>query len=344
MARQSFRANRGDRSFQHDLPASADDLPETASINLDDKDPNNIHVVEIDDTPEADRGRPTEVDAPLDLQEADLRNMSATTQKRINRLKFETETQRRGREQAERERDAALQMARDQNAEIARLRMITESGNTALATSMRTERESRIAGATQRLTQAYAEGNSEAIAKATAEISQANAELVAINTRATAAPAPQQQVQQQPPQPQRPNIAPRAQAWVERNRWFRVDGGDPKSAKALSIHYDLVNRGVSPDSETYTRELDKRLKAVYPEHEPYDFPSDDGDRQAGSTPRRTNTVAEGGREDGARVPSNPRTVELTRSELSIAKRLGVTPQAYAAQKLRREQSDRSGAR
>lgn len=341
MARGAFNPSRADRGRMQELPPSADDLPETVSVNLDDKDPDKFEIVEVDDTPEADRGRPTEVDQSLADQEADLRGLSQKTQKRIERLRFETHTERRGREAAERERDAAVKLAQDQNAEIARLRMVAESGNTALVGSMKAERESRIADATRRLEQAYAEGNGPAQAKATADLGMAQAELVAITTR-TPAPQQQQPVPQQvqpAPQQQQPVIAPRALAWVQKNTWFDSRGVDPKSQDALDIHETLMRRGVDPNSETYTGELDRRLKALYPEHVPLE---NGGDRQAGSTPRRANVVAEGGRETDTR-PANPRTVELTRSELSIAKRLGVSPQAYAAQKLKREQANRSGA-
>lgn len=346
MAKHSFEPSRGDRVHMQQLPESAEDLPDRVSVDLDDKDPNNFEVVEIDDTPEDDRGRPTELDgASLADQELDLRNLSAKTQKRIERLRFETHTERRGREAAERERDAAVQLAKSQGEELARMRLVAESGNTALVNSMRGEREARIADATRRLTQAHGDGDGAAIAKATADLSQANAELVAINTRAPAQqPANPQQAAPQQPQPAQPqprsNIAPRAQSWVERNRnWFRVDGSDPKSALALSAHYALTAQNVDPNSETYTRELDKRIKAVYPEHEPFDYPSGDGDGAGRSTPRRTNVVADSTRETENRQSAAPRTVELTQSELSIARRLNVPVKQYAAEKLKRMQRE-----
>lgn len=345
MARAAFRASRGDRAHMQELPPSADDLPDTVSVNLDDKDPEKFEIVEVDDTPEADRGRPTAVDESLADQEADLRGLSQKTQKRIERLRFETHTERRGREAAERERDAAVKLAQDQNAEIARLRMVAESGNTALVGSMKAERETRIADATRRLEQAHIEGNTAALVKATVDLNAAQGELIAITTRT---PAPQQQQpapqQVQPaPQQQQNRLPPRVDGWINRNRdWFHVDGRDPKSAEALSIHYRLLAENVAPDSEAYTRELDKRLKAVYPDHQPLEFSSQDDGRAERSTPRRTNAVAESGREDDARRPANPRTVELTRSELSIAKQFGVTPQAYAVEKVRLDK--RNGAK
>lgn len=334
MARGKFQASTGDTNHRQQLPPSADELPDTVSVDLDNKDPNAFEIVEVDDTPAADRGRDTTWNEPsLADQEDDLRNLSKREfEKRLKRVVAETHTERRAREAVERERDAAVELAGRQNVELTRLRQTVETGNTALVGSMRTDREGRIADATRRLEQAMLEGNGAALAKATSDLSQANAELVAINTRATpalqpAAPAPQ------PVQPQRqqaPSIAPRALAWVQRNTWFDARGGDDKSRDALDINETLTRRGVDPNSETYTRELDRRLKALYPDHIPFE---QNGDRQERSTPRRTNTVADSSRENES-GPANPRTVELTRSELYLAKRLNITPQAYAAEKLK----------
>jgi len=341
MARGKFQASTGDRTRLHDLPNSADDLPDTVSVSLDDKDPNHFEIIEVDDTPQEDRGRPTEVEHPLDVQEEDLRNLSANTQKRINRLKFETETERRGREAAQRERDAAVALIQAKDAELARYRQSTDAGNTALVNSMTAEREARIADATRRLEAAHMEGDGGKIAKATADLSMAQAELVAIKTRQ---PAPQPTPAPTPPPQQRqaPSIAPRALSWVQKNgTWFDPNGGNEKSRDALDINRTLTERGVDPNSEAYTRELDRRLKALYPDHTPFDT---DGGQQERSTPRRSNTVADSSRESEERRPANPRTVELTRSELSIAKRLNVTPQAYAAEKLKRMQRDSQNER
>lgn len=330
MARGKFQGG-SDRSRIHQVETGDLDAPVT--VDLDNKDPNAFEVVVVDDTPLEDQGKDTTWNGPsLADQEDDLRNLSKRQfEKRLSRVVAETHTERRAREAAERERDAAIELARNQNAELARLRQTVDAGNTALVGSMRTDREGRIADATRRFEQGMLEGNGAAMAKATSDLSQANAELVAINTRATpasqqATPAPQ------PVQPQRqaaPSIAPRALAWVQRNTWFDARGGDDKSRDALDINEALTKRGVDPNSETYTQELDRRLKALYPDHIPFE---QNGDRQERSTPRRSNTVAEGSRESD-NPSANPRTVELTASQVAIAKKLGVPLQKYAASTL-----------
>ena len=164
------------------------------------------------------------------------------------------------------------------------------------------------------------------MAKATGDLSMAQSELIAINTRAAAMPAaPAAPVQPVPQQRVAPSIAPRALDWVKRNDWFDPTGKDERSREALHINQELTNKGVDPNSEAYTRELDKRLKAVYPDHQPFD--------EERSMPRRSNTVVDGGRPNVGSNPNPARTVELTRSELALAKRLGVTPQDYARSKI-----------
>ena len=118
---------------------------------------------------------------------------------------------------------------------------------------------------------------------------------------------------------------------------------DPrKTARATAIHWELASEGVTPTSDNYIREVDKRLKAAYPEHIPYEVDmTDDGNGERRSTPRRTNVVTEGSREESqARSASGPpRTVELTQSEVSIAKRLNIPLQRYAQEKAKRMQSE-----
>ena len=344
MARESFKPVRGNAMQQ--LPPSADDLPEQITVDLDAKDGN---FVVVDDTPEEDRGRPKAGDKPLEEQEEDLRGVSAKVQKRIDRIRFETHSERRAREAAERERDAAVELARNQQAEIERLRKSSETGAAALANSMKTEREAKLADAKRRMAQAQADGDGDAIAQATADIAAASAELVQIAAR-TPAPRTAEQSAQPQVQPQAPRVAPQLKpnvaAWLAHNdRWFNKDKA--RTTLAMSIHQTLMERGVKDDSPEYTQELDNGLKAVYPEHVPYSTsPSggtggEDGERV---TPRRTNVVTEGGRE-GAQGEPDPasRKVTLTQSEVSLANRLRVPLEKYAEEKRRRLIAEKGGA-
>lgn len=345
MARESFKPNQGDRNYTHNL--ATEDLSPVI-VDLDKKGDEAIEIV--DDTPEADRGKDTEWRAPstLEEQEQDLRGVSARTQKRIGRMKAEIETVRRGSEATQRERDAALDLIRQKDAEIAQLRRGAESGATALASSMKAERESRVASATRALEQAHADGDSAAIAKATSDLTLANAELVQIIARTPAARTEAEKPQAQPPQQQRQpndNLAPEVRRWIDHNNgWFQKPGNEAKTSKAMSIHYDLVAAGVATTSPEYTRQLDKRLKQAYPDHMPYGNTAfDDDDSGRGDLPpRRTNAGERGSREDTVTNDLPRNKVELTTSEVALANRLRVPLGKFAEEKRKRE--ERMGAR
>lgn len=345
MAKRSFQPSSRDRNELIQLPPSADALPDVVSVDLNDEDPENFEIVEVDDTPEQDRGKPTKIDDPLDVSDVDVKGVDPNTAKRIKRLTFETNTERRAREQAERERDAAVEFARQQKAELDALRQRADGATHALGQSMLARNESSLNAAKARLTAAIENGDGAAQAEATAEITELSAEKMAIAARVPKAPKESQQPQEQQrqvapaqPQTQTPTMAPNVAAWLAQNNgWWSRD--TQKTKDAMAIHNSLRARGVDPASDAYIKGLDKGLKALYPDHTPFRGADDDNGGENRSTTRRPNPVADGGREQSTTANNagsgNPRRVELTRSELSIAKRLGVTPQAYAAEKARR---------
>lgn len=338
MARESFRPTpRLDRGNTIDLPTAG--FPDRVSVDLDNKDPAKPYtVIETTPEPETDTGaaaaEPADDGAADDTPAASGTSVDpASVQKRVHRLKAETHRERQAREAAEARAAAAEQVIATRDAELADLRRRLEGGTAALAASMKQDREYRLADAERRLAQAHTDGDSAAIAKATSDISQAHAELTQIAARTPrpqAEPQPQAQPQAQPQRQQAPNIAPTALAWIAHNdRWFNKD--PVKTKVALSVHDAVVARGITPSSPDYTRELDKGMKAMYPDHIAYGQ-ADAGSDAGSPTPRRTNVVADGSRDTG-RV-TNPNQVELTSSELAIAKQLNLSPQQYAASKVK----------
>jgi hypothetical protein len=134
----------------------------------------------------------------------------------------------------------------------------------------------------------------------------------------------------------KPNVA----AWIaKQSSWFNVDKDKTDAAYALSRA--ILARGVRDDSPDYTKEMDRTLKAMYPDHVAYDQSDSNPAREDSATPRRTNVVADGSRETGRVV--DPRKVTLTSSELTVAKRLGLTTDAQLAAYARSKQKQGLGA-
>jgi len=118
---------------------------------------------------------------------------------------------------------------------------------------------------------------------------------------------------EQPIQEQEPQSEPseRAKSWASKNAWF---GNDKiMTNAAMTVHEDLVGMGVDVESDEYYNEIDKRMKENFPH------------RFATQEQRRpVQKVASAGRTQQGR-----RSVRLTKSQVAIAKKLGVPLEEYA---------------
>ena len=102
----------------------------------------------------------------------------------------------------------------------------------------------------------------------------------------------------------------KAQDWASKNTWF---GNDKiMTNAAMIVHEDLVGMGVDVESEEYYNGIDKRMK----ENFPHRFQSEQR--------RPVQKVASAGRSQQGR-----RSVRLTKSQVAIAKKLGVPLEEYA---------------
>ena len=120
-----------------------------------------------------------------------------------------------------------------------------------------------------------------------------------------------QQTQTTEPQQVQPRKEPseKAVGWAEKNAWFGKD--KVLTNAAYGIHEDLVAQGFDPESDDYYNEIDFKMREYFPSR----FEKEK---------RPTQTVASAGRKQEGR-----RTVKLTRSQVAIAKKLGVPLEEYA---------------
>ena len=117
-----------------------------------------------------------------------------------------------------------------------------------------------------------------------------------------------QQPVEQPQQPVK-QPSPRAKEWADENSWFGQD--KVMTNAAYGIHEDLIAQGFDPESEDYYTEINSKMRTYFPQK----FEKEQ---------RPPQTVASAGRKQEGR-----RTVKLTRSQVAIAKKLGVPLEEYA---------------
>ena len=114
-----------------------------------------------------------------------------------------------------------------------------------------------------------------------------------------------------------PQITPKAKKWAEENKWFGTD--EVMTNAAITIHNNISQEGIEVDSDEYYNEVNSRLRKYFPGS--FDDTKDEPKKE---TPKPVQTVASAGRSQQGR-----RTVKLTKSQVAIAKRLGVPLEEYA---------------
>ena len=121
------------------------------------------------------------------------------------------------------------------------------------------------------------------------------------------------EAQTQAPQPQ---ISTRAQDWASDNEWFGSDR--VLTSAAMGIHEDLLQEGIDAESDVYYNQINKRMKEYFPQK----FAESSTEEKTKAAP--VQNVASVSRRSGGR-----KSVKLTKSQVVIAKKLGVPLEEYA---------------
>lgn len=109
-----------------------------------------------------------------------------------------------------------------------------------------------------------------------------------------------------------PAVAQRAQEWAREHSWFDPTGRDEDSAIAYAVERRVFAEGrLSPSSDAYWEEVDRRLARRLPEH--YRNTGDDVDDEDDRNERRPSARA-----NGARKPSGP-TIKVGGRERALRK-------------------------
>jgi hypothetical protein len=90
-----------------------------------------------------------------------------------------------------------------------------------------------------------------------------------------------------------------------------------------------VNSGVDPRSDEYFEQIDARMRSVFSDF----FGSDNTQKSGDGSKRPATVVAPGTRSTGARK------IQLTSTQVALARKFGLTPQQYAAEIAKMEKSN-----
>ena len=292
-----------------------------------------LDIEVIDDTPAVDkRGKNQKDKIDYAAVDKEIAGVGKLAKQRIKKLKYDFHQERRKKEQSAQLRDEAINYAKRIKGENDRLNALIVDGQQYLGKQAEERAEFAKQSAQQTYKSAYEQGNTDEMVAAQEALTRATMDAASAEQFSDGAAqdiqnynamvAEQQYANQYTPQ-QRPQVPPpddQAVAWQAKNQWF---GTEPEMTSfAYGVHEKLVRQeDVDPRSEDYYERIDTRMKEVFPDY----FGMEKG--RPPTTTSRSSVVAPATRNNSAR----PRKVQLTATQVSLAKRLGLTPQQYANQ-------------
>ena len=226
--------------------------------------------------------------------------------------------------EAERQKEAALEYAKGVKAEADKTKTKLTTMEPSYMSAMENRVTSGLEAAAAKLAKAREAGDLTAEIQAQKEIARLGLEEARVEMMKKKAEAESKQKPVKQPtledaiKPQTAPSDPRANEWAEKNLWFGTDSA--MTYTAFDLHDKLTKEeGMDPSTDEYYAEIDKRMRI--------DFPHKFAKSEDKVTTKPTQTVA------SAKRSVNPgrKTVRLTPSQVTIAKKLGVPLEEYAKQ-------------
>ena len=268
-------------------------------------------------------------DPPKEMSDDELSKYDEGVRKRIQHFTKGYHEERRAKESALREREEAVRLTQQIVEENKKLKGSLHQGQSALLEQAKKVVAKEMDEAKRRFKEAYESGDADALTSAQEEMTVARIKADRVNNfRPAPVQTEENRVQIQQPAQVRPKLDSKTQEWTERNTWFGND--DEMTSFALGFHNKLAKSGITPSSQEYYERIDSRMKQVFPDA----FESDrtDASEDATPSPKKSNVVAPATRSTA------PKKIVLTKTQVQLAKRLGLTNEQYAravAQEMRK---------
>ena len=279
----------------------------------------NFDIEVVDDRPEEDQGKKRSK-APMELSEEEMDEYSEKVRKRLQHFSKGYHDQRRAAEAAAKEREEALRYAQQIADENRKLKGTVSKNQEAMLESAKKMAAEEHEKARNQYKRAYESGEADAVVEAQEALTAAKMKVERVNNlKLPALQEDEYDVQPQTNAPA-PSVDDRAVTWQAKNKWFGDD--DEMTSFALGLHQKLVKQGVNPRSDDYYEKINSRMRQVFPES----FEDDDDHDGVTEERRRKTTVVASATRSVA-----PKKITLSRTQVALAKRLGVPLEEYAKQ-------------
>lgn len=278
--------------------------------------------IEIEEEEQEDQQETVE-----DKKDKELSGHRDDVKKRIDTLTWKLR-------ESERRETAAIDYAKQVKEENVALTSKFKQTNEELNTQYGGKIESQLAEAKRAYKLAYEEGNTDAMADASALIAKLSVEEENVKKKKEAftqekeTPTEVKTVEQEIGQPQQPYYDEKALQWATKNKWFGKN--KPMTLTIYDIHRTMTEvEGYDATSDEYYEEVDRRIRDEFPQRftadGEYQEPEPRKGSASGTTRKNVQTVAPANRN----IKNGRNTIRLTKSQVAIAKKLGVPLEEYA---------------
>jgi hypothetical protein len=295
-----------------------DEIDDSKENELDDE-----IIVEVEDkTPQEDRNK-----APLpekikeELYSDELEDYSTKVRKKLLQMKKLAHDERREKDAAIREQNETIEFAKRLMDENKRLKSNLSSSEKNVLLSVTKTVEMELDTAKKAYREAYDSGDTDKVMEAQERLTEATLKVDKVrNFRPPAEETEENVVQTPQPRVQRPPADPSAVAWQQENPWFGED--EEMTSLALGLHEKMQREGVKVSSQEYYSRLNNTIRKRFPEK------FEDAEEQEDRPSRKSSVVAPATRTTSAK------RVKLTTGELNLAKKFKLTPEQFAAEKIK----------
>ena len=286
-----------------------------------------------DDTPPEDRGRePMPQEVVQELEQDELEDYSEKVKSRLKQMKKVWHDERRAKEAALREQEAAIEFAKKIANENKLLKDRLSAGEKSLVATAKTAAELEFDMARRAYKEAMDSGDTDRILEAQEKLNDVQSRVQRLKSYK---PAPQQEVSVQIPEPKKEvKLDPKTQAWMENNPWYGSSKAGlhaQMTSLAQEVHnqLEMENGKDFVNTDKYWSIIDNTMRKRLPEYE-WGDDFEDETRSSQRSEKPATVVAPVSRSTSAKK------VRLKPSELSVAKKMGLTPEQYAIEKMKLE--------
>lgn len=309
---------------EFEFPDEIDAKKSAEPVEIEAEDPDAFEIEIENDVPPQDRNRkavdPEVVEA---LEEENLEKFNNDTQAAIKEAKRVYHQERREKEAAIREQQEAVALAKKMFEENKKLKERLNHGETAYVDTVKQAAAQELEAAKSEFKLAYESGDADRLLEAQERMTNAKLRMDKAETyeyqKKNTLQEPEVEVQIPQSRPNTPDQ--RALAWQQSNTWFGQD--EEMTSLALGLHEKLVRSGVPAGSDEYYKRIDNTMRKRFPENFEEDEVVEVEEPVKAQKPKASTVVAPATRS------TSPKKIRMSKTQVMLAKKLGLTPEQYA---------------